>query len=44
MKLVTWNTQWCCGMDGVVSPQRIVDGGRAMADFDVLWLQEVAQG
>ena len=44
MKLVTWNTQWCCGMDGVVSPQRIVDGARAMADFDVLCLQEIAQG
>ena len=25
MQLVTWNTQWCCGLDGVVSPQRIVD-------------------
>lgn len=44
MKLVTWNTQWCCGMDGVVSPQRIVDGARAMVDFDVLCLQEIAQG
>ncbi len=44
MKLVTWNTQWCCGMDGVVSPQRIVDGARALADFDVLCLQEIAQG
>jgi endonuclease/exonuclease/phosphatase family metal-dependent hydrolase len=42
MKLVTWNTQWCCGLDGVVSPKRIVDGARAMADFDVLCLQEVA--
>lgn len=42
MKLVTWNTQWCCGNDGVVSPQRIVDGARAMAEFDVLCLQEVA--
>jgi len=42
MKLVTWNTQWCCGLDGVVSPQRIVDGARAMSDFDVLCLQEVA--
>ena len=29
MKLVTWNTQWCRGMDGMVSPQRIVDGARA---------------
>ncbi|MDQ2779538.1 MAG: endonuclease/exonuclease/phosphatase family protein [Pseudomonadota bacterium] len=44
MKLVTWNTQWCCGLDGSVSPQRIVDGARAMADFDVLCLQEIAQG
>jgi len=44
VKLVTWNTQWCCGLDGVVSPRRIVDGARAMADFDVLCLQEIAQG
>lgn len=44
MKLLTWNTQWCCGLDGVVSPQRIVDGARAMGDFDVLCLQEIAQG
>lgn len=44
MKLVTWNTQWCRGLDGVVSVQRIVDGARAMADFDVLCLQEIAQG
>jgi endonuclease/exonuclease/phosphatase family metal-dependent hydrolase len=42
MKLVTWNTQWCCGLDGIVSPHRIVDGARALADFDVLCLQEVA--
>jgi endonuclease/exonuclease/phosphatase family metal-dependent hydrolase len=42
MQLVTWNTQWCCGLDGVVSPRRIVDGARALADFDVLCLQEVA--
>ena len=44
MKLVSWNTQWCCGLDGQVSPQRIVDGARALADFDVLCLQEIAQG
>lgn len=44
MKLVTWNTQWCRGLDGTVSVQRIVDGARAMADFDVLCLQEIAQG
>jgi endonuclease/exonuclease/phosphatase family metal-dependent hydrolase len=42
MKLVTWNTQWCCGLDGVVSPQRIVEVARALADFDVLCLQEIA--
>lgn len=44
MKLLTWNTQWCCGLDGVVSPQRIVDGARRLSDFDVLCLQEIAQG
>lgn len=44
MKLVTWNTQWCCGLDGLVSPQRIVDGARTLADFDVLCLQEISQG
>lgn len=42
MKIVTWNTQWCCGIDGVVSPRRIVEGARALGDFDVLCLQEIA--
>jgi endonuclease/exonuclease/phosphatase family metal-dependent hydrolase len=42
VKLVTWNTQWCCGNDGIVSPQRIVEGARALCDFDVLCLQEIA--
>jgi endonuclease/exonuclease/phosphatase family metal-dependent hydrolase len=42
MRIVTWNTQWCCGLDGVVSPRRIVEGARALADFDVLCLQEIA--
>jgi endonuclease/exonuclease/phosphatase family metal-dependent hydrolase len=42
MKLVTWNTQWCKGLDGLVSPQRIVDAARKLADFDVLCLQEIA--
>ena len=42
MRLVTWNTQWCCGLDNVVGPQRIVDGARKLADFDVLCLQEIA--
>lgn len=44
MNLVTWNTQWCCGLDGIVSARRIVDVARALADFDVLCLQEIAQG
>ena len=42
MKLITWNVQWFCGLDDVVSVERIVDEARAMADFDVLCLQEVA--
>lgn len=44
MKLITWNTQWCCGLDGLVNPERIVVEARAMADFDVLCLQEIASG
>jgi len=45
MKLVTFNTQWCCGNDGVVSPERIVNAARELSGdggFDVLCLQEVA--
>jgi endonuclease/exonuclease/phosphatase family metal-dependent hydrolase len=42
MKIVTWNTQWCCGIDGTVSPGRIVETARQLADFDVLCLQEIA--
>lgn len=42
MKLVTWNIQSCCGVDGRVQPERIVDTARALADFDVLCVQEVA--
>ena len=42
MNLITWNVQWFCGLDDVVSVERIVDEARAMADFDVLCLQEVA--
>ncbi len=42
MKLITWNIQWGCGVDGLVDLQRIVAEARAMADFDVLCLQEVA--
>jgi endonuclease/exonuclease/phosphatase family metal-dependent hydrolase len=42
MKLITWNTQWCCGIDGRVDPARIVSEAKRLADFDVLCLQEVA--
>jgi endonuclease/exonuclease/phosphatase family metal-dependent hydrolase len=42
MILITWNVQWCRGVDGNVDPGRIVDTAKASADFDVLCLQEVA--
>ena len=42
MKLITWNVQWCRGVDDKVDPARIIKTARAMADFDVLCLQEVA--
>jgi len=42
MKLITWNVQWCRGVDGEVDPARIVRHARALADFDVICLQEVA--
>ncbi len=42
MNLITWNVQWCLGADGVLDPARIVSHARAIADFDALCLQEVA--
>ncbi|MGE5088336.1 MAG: endonuclease/exonuclease/phosphatase family protein, partial [Candidatus Levyibacteriota bacterium] len=42
MKLITWNVQWCRGVDGRVDPARIVAEARRFADFDVLCLQEIA--
>jgi endonuclease/exonuclease/phosphatase family metal-dependent hydrolase len=42
MKLITWNVQWCRGIDGKVDPARIVREAQAIADFDVLCLQEIA--
>ena len=42
MKLVTWNVQWCRGVDGKVDPSRIVRHAKIVADFDVLCLQEIA--
>src|SRR5262245_51097062 len=42
MNLITWNVQWCRGVDGRVDPQRIVGEARALVEFDVLCLQEIA--
>ena len=42
MNLITWNVQWCRGIDAKVDPARIARTVRSMADFDVLCLQEVA--
>src|SRR5437867_12516751 len=42
MILITWNVQWCRGVDGNVDPMRIVNEARRLADFDVLCLQEIA--
>jgi endonuclease/exonuclease/phosphatase family metal-dependent hydrolase len=42
MILITWNVQWCRGVDGRVDPARIVSEARRLADFDVLCLQEIA--
>ncbi len=44
MILVSWNAQWCRGLDGAVDPRRIVEGARTLGDFDVLCLQEIASG
>jgi endonuclease/exonuclease/phosphatase family metal-dependent hydrolase len=42
MKLITWNIQWGCGLDGRVDLARIVATARELADFDVICFQEVA--
>ena len=42
MKLITWNVQWCRGVDEKVDPARVVAHARRIADFDVLCLQEIA--
>ena len=42
MKLITWNVQWFCGLDGTIDVARVLRDACAMADFDVLCLQEVA--
>lgn len=42
MKLVTFNIQWGRGIDARVDLARSVHAARALADFDVLCVQEVA--
>jgi endonuclease/exonuclease/phosphatase family metal-dependent hydrolase len=42
MKLITWNVQWCRGVDGRVDPARVVAEAKRLGDFDVICLQEVA--
>ena len=44
MRLVTWNVQWCRGIDGIVDPARIAREARRIADPEVLCLQEVSVG
>jgi endonuclease/exonuclease/phosphatase family metal-dependent hydrolase len=41
MRLLSWNVQWCRGVDGVVEPQRIAAYAISQ-DIDVICLQEVA--
>lgn len=42
MKILTWNVQWCRGIDGRVDPARIVAEAKRIADADVVCLQEIA--
>ncbi|MEE1611559.1 endonuclease/exonuclease/phosphatase family protein [Microvirga sp. CF3016] len=42
LRIITWNIQWGLGIDGTVDLGRMVNEARAIADFDVLCLQEVS--
>jgi endonuclease/exonuclease/phosphatase family metal-dependent hydrolase len=42
MRLLSWNVQWCRGMDGRVDPRRIAAEAKR-ADPDVFCLQEIAR-
>ena len=44
MRLISWNVQWCRGIDGTVDPVRIGSEARRLADPDVLCLQEINVG
>jgi endonuclease/exonuclease/phosphatase family metal-dependent hydrolase len=43
MIILSWNVQWCRGMDGRVDPKRIASEAKRLADPDVLCLQEIAR-
>jgi len=42
MRLLSWNVQWCRGLDGKVDPERIAAEMRRIADPDVACFQEIA--
>jgi endonuclease/exonuclease/phosphatase family metal-dependent hydrolase len=42
VRLISWNIQWCRGMDGKVDPARIARVSRELCDPDVACFQEVA--
>ncbi len=42
MRLLSWNIQWCRGVDGRVDPERIAREAQALCDPDVCCFQEVA--
>ena len=42
MRLISWNIQWCRGIDGRVDPARIARVARELCDPDVCCFQEVA--
>jgi endonuclease/exonuclease/phosphatase family metal-dependent hydrolase len=44
VRLLTWNIQWCRGVDGKVDPARIAREARRLADPDVICFQEVSVG
>ncbi|ABE37149.1 endonuclease/Exonuclease/phosphatase family protein [Paraburkholderia xenovorans LB400] len=44
MRLVDWNIQWGCGVDGRVELGRIVREARKLCDFDVMCVQEITRG
>jgi endonuclease/exonuclease/phosphatase family metal-dependent hydrolase len=43
-RLLSWNVQWCRGVDGSVDPARIAREAKRLADPEVVCLQEVARG